>query len=195
MPAESPLTTSNVERVRRLKRVEWDRIVASGVFAEDERLELIRGLVVTMTPPGIEHGYSIDALVMILAPALKGRAFVRVQSPFAATDDSQPQPDLMVMPPEMHQTVAQPAVAWLVIEVANSSLRDDRRDKLEIYAEAGVPEYWIIDLVHGQVDRYLDPRDGDYQRRSTHRRGETIAPERFPDVRVPVDEILPPPAP
>lgn len=176
-------------RVYRYHRKEYERMAELGLF-RDKRVELLYGVVVTMSPQGTEHAHALRKLTMILGPALAGRAQVQVQLPLAMTDDSEPEPDVSVVPLGDYLD-EQPHEAYLVIEVANDSLDDDRLIKGRLYAQAGVAEYWLVDLRRRRVERYLDPRDGTYTRMTTHERGETLHPVAFPDVGVQVGEILP----
>ncbi|HUS68025.1 MAG TPA: Uma2 family endonuclease, partial [Kofleriaceae bacterium] len=94
--------------------------------------------------------------------------------------------------PRQRYVRAHPTRAWLLIEVADSSLRQDRVLKAEIYAEAGVPEYWMVDVARGAVEVRTEPVAGQYGRLVTIARGESIALVAFPDVTVAVDDFLPP---
>ena len=177
-------------RIRPLRRVEYDRLVELGVF-EDERIELLRGALVEMSPQGAPHSDCAAVLVEMLIRRLGERAHVRAHSPFAATEDSEPEPDVAVYPPRRYAG-GHPQTAHLLIEVADSSLRKDRGIKSEIYAEAGVPEYWIVDLGRGTVEVRSAPQEGHYTRTVTYGRGERIALVAFPDVALATDDLLPP---
>lgn len=178
-------------RIRPLRRVEFDRMVESGVFEEDEHIELLAGALVAMTPQGDTHSDCAGVLMTLLIRTLGERASVRAHSPFAAGDYSQPEPDVAVYPPRRYGR-GHPGAALLIVEVADSSLRKDRGLKSEIYAEAGVPEYWIVDLVHGVVEVRSAPADGHYTRTATYARGESIALAAFPDLALATDDFLPP---
>jgi Uma2 family endonuclease len=178
-------------RIRPLRRVEYDRLVELGVFGKDDKIELLRGALVEMSPQGSQHADCAGVLMTLLIRMLGDRASVRAHSPFAATEDSEPEPDVGVYPPRRYAG-AHPKTAFLVVEVAESSLRKDRGLKSEIYAENGVPEYWIVDLVHGAVEVRTAPSDGHYTRMVTYRRGEQIALAAFPDLALATDDFLPP---
>lgn len=184
------LSTKSPERIRPLRRAEYDRLVELGAF-DNERVELLRGAIVEMSPPGARHASVVDALNMLLAPALVGRAVVRVQSPFAALDDSEPQPDLTILPQRGSTPFEHPSEADLVVEVADSSLHYDRTSKVPVYAEAGVPECWIVNLRDEVVEVHTDPAGGAYAGIREHRRGDSIALVAFPDLTVAVDDVLP----
>jgi Uma2 family endonuclease len=177
-------------RIRPLRRVEYDRLVQVGVF-EDERIELLRGALVEMTPQGAPHADCAAQLARMLILALGERASVRAHSPFAASEDSEPEPDVAVYPPRRYAH-DHPQTAHLLIEVADSSLRKDRDIKSAIYAEASAPEYWIVDLVHGTVEVRSAPSDGHYTRTVTHGHGDSIALVAFPDIVLATADFLPP---
>jgi Uma2 family endonuclease len=109
------------------------------------RVELIHGRVVAMSPIGPAHASVVDRLAELLVPALVGRARVRIRQPFAASEDSEPEPDVAIVPAGTYAD-RHPDRAWLIIEVAESSLDYDRETKAPMYARCGVPEYWIVDV-------------------------------------------------
>jgi Uma2 family endonuclease len=161
------------ERVRPLKRVEYERLVAEGAF-DDERVELLSGVIVEMSPQDPRHSYAIERLTALLVPLARGKASLRPQLSFVASDVSVPEPDLTLVPLADY-SAAHPTSAFLVIEVANSSLRKDRSIKAEVYARAGVPEYWVVDLAGRSVEVRTEPEDGVYKRLATARPGDTLA--------------------
>lgn len=187
--ATSPASPSP-DRLRPLRRVEYDRLVALGAFT-GERVELLDGRLVTMSPHGEPHAYSITRLTKLLVQRLGDRADVRVQLPFVASELSEPEPDLAVVAPGDYLD-DHPHHAWVVIEVASSSLDEDRRVKAPLYAAAGVPEYWIVNLEERVLEVHRMPSGGAYAAMALHPRGDRVALPGFEDVLVAVDEILPP---
>jgi Uma2 family endonuclease len=177
------------EVVRPLRRVEYDKLIELGMFDDDERIELIRGFLVPMAPIGPPHSATIDRLNRILVLALHDRAVVRVQNPIAALEDSEPQPDFSVVPLGDYDT-DHPENALLLIEVADSSLSFDRGVKLGIYAECGVPEYWVVNLRHRRIEVFTEPEGLTYARIEHYKHGETLSPTRFRDVVIRVDDVL-----
>jgi Uma2 family endonuclease len=158
-------------------------------FFEGEPVELLYGVIVRTSPHGPPHDGTIQRLNTLLVPLLLSRAEVRIQSSFAALDSSQPEPDVAVVPAGDYDR-AHPDEAWLIIEVAHSSLETDRSVKAKLYAECGVPEYWIVNLVDGLVEVHTEIVRGAYTRVVPHRKGETIRLTRLPDLEVRVDQIL-----
>jgi Uma2 family endonuclease len=177
------------ERIRPLLRTEYDRLVESGAF-ESERLELLDGMLVTMTPQNAAHAHTVQRLAEILVLALRGHAIVRAQSPLALLDDSEPEPDIAVVPLGDY-SATHPAEAYLVIEVAESSLRRDRLVKAPIYARAGVAEYWLVDLDGRSVEIYRDPKSAEFASMLRLGEHENLRPARFPDLEISIAAILP----
>jgi Uma2 family endonuclease len=181
------------ERMRPLRRAEYDQLVDAGAFA-NERVELLRGVLVTMSPQGNLHAWVTAELTRLFveqlaALGLNTRFTVRPQLPYAAADDSEPEPDLAVVPREPFGA-PHPDRALLVVEVADSSLRKDRDIKRGIYAEAGVPEYWIVDVAGAAVDVHTDPRDGAYRTTVRVGLGGELKPSELQGVAIAIDEIL-----
>jgi Uma2 family endonuclease len=186
----APLLASLTDRVRPLRRIEYDRLVEAGLLA-NEKVELIRGLIVRMSPQGARHAAAIQKLnhLMVLALVASGRAAVRVQLPLALGEDSEPEPDLAVVPPGTYRD-QHPTSALIVIVVAESSLTADRRDKGALYAAGGVPEYWIVDTGHERIEIHSDIVDRAYGRVTPYRRGEIITSVAIPELQVRVDDVF-----
>jgi Uma2 family endonuclease len=182
-------STLDPERVRPLRRAEYDRLVELGCF-EDEKIELLHGLLVAMSPQGESHVYAISKLTVLFVRCIGDRAMVRIQAPLAVADDSEPEPDLALVPNEGYSP-EHPTRALLVVEVAQASLRKDRLVKASLYARAGIPEYWIVNLEEHVIEVYRKARDGAYTSVIAHGPSETLSPEAFEDIRVPVAEVLP----
>ena len=174
--------------VRRFTRAEYERLVEQGVF-ENERVELLRGFIVRMSPKGPAHDSAIDRLHEQLLLALRGRARVRSQSAFAASNGSEPEPDVAVVPPGEYRN-EHPSMAFLIVEVADSSLQTDRTTKARIYAESGVEEYWIVNIRNGLIEVHTDIVDGAYTRITPFARGSQITLRAFPDVSIGASDVL-----
>jgi Uma2 family endonuclease len=163
-------------------------MVEEGFFG-DERVELVDGVIVEMSPQGTRHVGTIQRLTNKLVALLLGRAEIRVQSPLAVSDHSLPEPDLAVVAPG-DTDQAHPTTAFLVIEVAESSLNKDRLLKANLYAGASVPEYWIVDLTAATIEVHSDPVGGRYTRVTPSRVGGTLRLRAFPDAELRVADIL-----
>jgi Uma2 family endonuclease len=173
---------------RRIKRAEYDRLAELGFF-RGERVELIRGIVVAMAPIGPPHSEIVDILMERLVRGLEGHARVRIQHPFLAADDSEPEPDVAVVAlgryAEKH-----PDQAFLIIEVADTSLKYDRETKSALYALSGVPEYWVVDVAGQTVDVYTEPAGGQYQRTRRVEVDGALRPTAFPQFVIALREVF-----
>jgi len=171
---------------------DFHRMTGAGVFTEDDRVELLEGEITVMTPIGHRHAAVVDFLNDRLGEALRGRALARVQSPIRLGAHSEPQPDLTLLRRSAdYYRTALPTAAdvFCVIEVADTAVEYDRA-KLTLYAEAGVSETWIVDLQAECVEVYRQPRGARYERVLVLQRGETVAPEAFPDLALPIADLL-----
>ena len=162
-------------------------MVARGSF-EDARIELLKGGVVEMSPQGPRHVAIVRRLTRFMVLVVGSRAEVQVQGPLALLDDSEPEPDVALVPPGYEDEL--PPRAHLVIEVADSSLPKDRGIKAEVYAEAGIPEYWIVNVPERVVEVHRAPQGGVYRERYVCRSGDELTVQAFPDIRISVLEIL-----
>jgi len=174
---------------------EYDLMVESGVFDEDERLELVEGVIRAMSPIGGRHANAIQRIVALFALLVaKKRAILWVQSPIrmSATAELQPDASLLRYHAEGYPQLPLPADAQLVIEVADTSAKHDRLVKLPLYAKAGIPEVWIVDLPAGVVDVFRQPvaAEAKYAQVTTRRAGDAFSPAAFPDVVVAASDLL-----
>ncbi len=185
------MASPELDSIRPFRRDEYNQMARVGLFA-GERVELLRGMVVEMSPQGNRHVVATMRLTKLFILGLGDRAEVRAQFPLAASDISEPEPDLALTVPRTGRELDHPETALLVVEVSDTSLRKDRDIKGPLYAEVGIPEYWIIDLQNDCILRHLEPVDGTYSQVETLIRGETIAPSAYPDVALAVHDILPP---
>src|SRR6187402_753596 len=166
------MAASPAEVIRPLRRVEYDQLVALGVF-QDERIELLDGALYEMSPIGIPHNFAVQELNELLVVALQGRAKVRPQMSFAASELSEPEPDLAIAP--LGPWDAQQAnEAHVIIEVAESSLSIDRGRKRRLYASCGVPEYWIVNLPERCIEVYTRPEGNAYAHTERYEPGQSI---------------------
>ncbi|CAN5700833.1 Uma2 family endonuclease [soil metagenome] len=176
------------ERVRPIRREEYDRLVTMGFF-EGEKVELLYGSVVEMASQDPEHAFPVERLTELLVPRLVSRASVRIQLPFAASDESEPEPDVAIVPRADYRH-EHPSAAFLIIEVARTSQTKDRNVKAGLYAESGVTEYWIVDVPAKTVEVYRDAAAGAYADVTSRQSGDELAPVQFPDVILKVDDLF-----
>ncbi len=180
--------------LRRFTVAEYYAMAEAGILTEDDRVELLDGVIVDMAPIGDPHAGTVDIFTWLLSTAVAQRAVLRVQGPLAVDGQSRLQPDLMLLRerPDFYRTgTPRPEDVLLLIEVADSSVDYDRGEKLPRYARAGIPEVWITVLPERIVEAHTEPADGRYTVRRTYAPGDTITPGYFPDITLPVSEILP----
>lgn len=133
-----------------------------GLFGDD-RVELIEGEIYVMAPMGEDHAVPIETLTKLLARQLPDSFALRCQLPFAAEDDSQPQPDFTILPAKRKKKGDTPSDARLVIEVSDSSLQFDLKRKAAVYARARVPEYWVLDVKKKVLVVHRSPAGSSYR--------------------------------
>lgn len=174
--------------------VELYHIMAErGTFAPDDRVELIDGEIIEMSPIGSRHARVVDFLNDFLVKRIDGNYIVRIQNPIVVGDLSEPQPDIAVVARrddfyrDGHPTGKDVA---LVVEVSDSTIAFDRSRKLPKYAEAGIPETWLIDLESEHVEVHFSPKETAYGIVKIFLRGETAVSETLPALNLPVSDIL-----
>jgi Uma2 family endonuclease len=178
---------------RRFTRDEYHWMARVGILGEDDRVELIEGEILQMSPIGRRHVSSLDRLNHIFVRALGDVAIVRVGGSIVLSEHNEPQPDLVLLRPraDYYATAdATPADVFLIVEVSDTSIQYDRQVKAPLYARRGIPELWIVDVAHDHIIGHRDPTDNGYATTRVFRRGETIRPAAFPDLQIAVDEII-----
>jgi Uma2 family endonuclease len=179
-------------RVKRWTRDEYDRLVVAGHFHPEARLQLIQGAIVEMTPQGSSHHEAINAVMYALLDIFREGYRVRVQGPLALSGDSEPEPDVAVVRGRRGDYAHEhPKSALLVVEVADSTLPFDRGPKLTMYAEAGIPEYWILNLKDATLEVYRDPQGGRYLTALYLSGGDNVFPPASPGASIRIADLLP----
>ncbi len=179
---------------RRFTVTEYHQMAEAGILGEDDRVELIGGDVIEMTPIGRRHASCVARLDHLLGRELGDTAVVWPQNSVRLDEHSEPQPDLALLRPraDFYASVdATAADVLLLIEVSDTTAEVDRRVKVPLYARSAVPEVWLVDLQQETVTIYLDPAPTGYRTARVVRRGENLAPGAFPDHPLVVADILP----
>jgi hypothetical protein len=184
-----------IQAVKRLFTVsEYRQMAQVGIFSEDDRVELLAGEIIEMSPISSRHASCVTRLNYLLQDRAKGRALVSVQNPIRLSDYSEPQPDVALLVPranfyrDAHPT---PRDVLLVIEVCETSGEFDRRVKLPLYAKAGIPEVWLIDAAQEQIEVYHAPSVQGYGETQTLTRGQTLRAQLIPElIELKVEEML-----
>jgi Uma2 family endonuclease len=188
-----PMAVEVVHARRLFTREEYHRMAEVGILKPTDRVELIRGEIVEMSPIGRRHVAFVNNLTQLLVTRLAGRAIVSVQNPVVLADDTEPQPDLAILRRRpVPYKEAEPATedVLLLIEVAESSLAYDRSTKLRLYGGAGIPEYWLIDTAAESVEVYRTPGADGYRDASRLAGAVTVTSLIFPDVSLTLAEIF-----
>jgi len=183
-----------VERARRLfTREEYHRMGVVGILKPGDRVELIRGEIVETSPIGPRHVAFVNNLNQLFVLRLAGRAVVSVQNPVAVAADSEPKTDLALLrcrPRPYKEAAPEAADALLLIEVAEASLAYDRQAKLRLYAEVGIPEYWIVNCAAEVVEVYRSPGPGGYGDAARVTGAGSVSPQAFADIALTLPEIF-----
>jgi len=181
--------------LRKFTADEFQLMAEAGIFAEDDRLELVQGEIIEMTPIGSKHSHAVDRLTKVLVVEfLPIPVVVRVQNPVRIDSATVLQPDFAVVDDRgdyYQDNIPASADVRLVVEVADSSLPYDRLTKGAIYAAAGIAEFWLVDLAASTVEVYKDPGPGGYATRRTAGSGEVLRPLSFPEITIAADLFLP----
>ncbi|BAY60034.1 hypothetical protein NIES22_00910 [Calothrix brevissima NIES-22] len=170
---------------------EYHRMIEAGILSS-RRVELLKGEIVEMSPEGEPHAYSSDEAGEYLAELLGKQATLREAKPITLPNNSEPEPDIAIVQRlgrEYREHHPYPENIFWVIEYANSSLEKDLEEKSKIYAEAGILEYWVVNLKKLHLVVFRDILDGEYASKQTLTTG-TIQPLAFPDISVAVDKII-----
>lgn len=172
---------------------DYHRMAADGILRPDERVELIQGEVVEMTPIGSRHAAVVNQLNGMLVRAANEQVVVSVQNPIHLSMHDEPEPDLALLEPRQDrysQALPGADAVLLVVEVADSSLPYDRDTKLPLYARSGIPEVWLVNLAENGVEIYSEPMEGGYRRNEHAAVGETIEVAALAGTCLAVAEIL-----
>jgi Uma2 family endonuclease len=172
---------------------EYHRMSDIGIFPEDKRFELIRGEIYEMPQAKPPHSGRVNRLNHLFMKRLGDTVVISVQNPSSIDDYSEPVPDVSLLKPradfysEQHPV---PEDVLLLIEISYSTVRFDTKIKGPLYAEAGIPEYWIVNIPQNVLEIRSDPVNGRYTRHEILKHGQTVSPRLLPGVSFQVDEIL-----
>ena len=176
-----------------LDRMRGHLVSLARLLSPDERVELIRGVIREMSPKKRSHVIVTKRLYDRFVEALAGRASVYKEDPLRlSTLDSEPEPDVLVQSnPDVDAYGTEATRPLLVVEVAEASVRYDLGEKAALYAEAGIPEYWVVNLVSRVLEVFREPQDGTYRVRFALEPSARVAPQMWPDVVIEVASLFP----
>ncbi len=172
---------------------EYEKMATEGIIKPDEKVELIRGEIIKMSPMGTRHAAGIARLTQLFSRKFGDLILLGVQNPIRLNNNSQPEPDLSLLIPRSDFYVAAypcPQDIYLIIEVSDSTLDYDHYTKIPLYAEANIQEVWIVNLKEECLEVYRHPLHGSYQAIQKYYRGESIFIESFPAIELTLIEIL-----
>jgi Uma2 family endonuclease len=178
---------------RKFSTSQYHRMIATGILAASDRVELIRGEIVEMAAIGRRHASQVRRLNTLFSDQFRGRAIVDVQNPIELSDRSEPQPDIALLHPRDDFYEAghpQADDVFLLVEVSDTTLEADREIKIPLYAEAQILELWIVNLNEQCVEVYRHPQANTYTHMQIFHRGEVLSLLAFPDVAIAVDDLL-----
>jgi Uma2 family endonuclease len=193
-PVSTEVYMSATSVLKRLFTVEeYYLMYESGVFANGERVELIRGEIIKMAAVGRRHAACVDRCNDVFAYKLGKKVLIRIQNPLALDNTSEPEPDVLLLKRKAdfyESGHPRPADVFLLVEVADSTINSDRELKIPIYAEDGITEVWLIDINSACIEVYRHPTAEGYQEFQKFYRGQNLSILAFPDLSITVDEIL-----
>jgi Uma2 family endonuclease len=178
---------------RRFTVAEYHRMAEAGILDGDARLELLDGIIVSMMPVGPRHASTVDRIAEVLFRAFSGRACVRVQNPVTLSDWSEPEPDLAVAQGkcvDYAESHPRPSDILFVVEVAETSAKYDREEKLPLYARAGIREAWLVDVSQRRIEVHTRASPDGFLNIAIHHLEEEITPEAAPDIRFRIADVL-----
>jgi Uma2 family endonuclease len=172
---------------------EYEKLNGAGIFTESDRVELLNGEIIVMSPIGYRHAQAVRRLTKFFIKAAGNRYELDPQNPFVLDERSEPQPDIILVDPKLEtlRRHPRPDEIFLVIEVSDSTVRYDREDKRPAYARNGIREYWLLNLEENVLEVYREPAGATYLDARVLAADETIAPLAFPDVQLRVGDFLP----
>jgi Uma2 family endonuclease len=173
---------------------EYEQMAAAGILGEDDRLELIGGEIIEMSPISVPHAVCVKKLNRLFSWHLGDRVIVGVQDPIRLDNRSEPQPEVVLLRPRADfyaQGHPEPEDIILVIEVAETSIQFDRQVKIPLYSQVGIEETWLVDLRRKSIEVYRGPAANGYTKTMRLRPDDTISPLAFPELVLKVSDVLP----
>ncbi|MCK5479207.1 MAG: Uma2 family endonuclease [Methylococcales bacterium] len=172
---------------------EWKKLGEANIFPPESRLELINGEIIEMAPIGSHHASHLKRLNKLFSGLVQESVIIAVQDPLQLGDLSEPEPDFMLLHPSSDFYYENHPVAndvFLLIEIAESSLKFDQNQKLRLYALHNIPEYWLLNVNDTCLEVYRQPYDGLYAEKTTLRSGDKITLSQLTDINIDIADIL-----
>ena len=178
---------------KKLTVQKYQEMIEAGMFTSDDHIELIRGEIIEMSPIGRKHIASVNRLNAILSQKLSDQVIVSIKNSVELDDNSAPQPDVALLKKRddfYRDSVPNPRDIFLIIEVADTTIKSDRDIKIPLYAEANINEVWLVDTNNQLIEVYRQPFNGVYRQKQTFLLGESISILAFPDVTIAVNDVF-----
>jgi Uma2 family endonuclease len=172
---------------------EYNQMVKAGILTENDQVELINGEIIAMSPVGSRHASCVKRLNILLGKQLKENFILSVQDPIQLDDYSEPEPDLAVLKPRPDfyaEAHPRPDDVLMIIEVSDTTLDYDQEIKIPLYAKAGIPEVWIINLQENTVEIYTTPQTGLYRKVEFFKSDDRLVSSVFSELKVAANQVL-----
>lgn len=187
------VSTDNFYKKHLTNLDEWRRLGEANIFPPGSRVELINGEIIDMAPIGSHHASHLKRINQLFSGLIKNSEIIAIQDPVQLGDLSEPEPDFMLLHPspdfyyENHPTASD---VFLLIEIADKSLKFDQNEKLRLYALHNIPEYWLLDVNTATLEVYRQPNDGIYAEKTTLRTGDKITLSQLKNISIEIADIL-----
>ena len=171
---------------------DYHRLVEAGILEEDSQVELLNGQIVQMSPVGDLHAACVDKLNELFRDILGKSVIIRVQSPVYLEKYSEPEPDIAILKRKENFYAdghPRPEDVLLIVEVADTSIKKDKELKVPAFANAGIPECWIVNLGKQQIEQYYQPAEGEYQHKHIYSREQILESGLIGTISV--EQVLP----
>jgi Uma2 family endonuclease len=188
-----PVSSENFYKKHLTNLDEWKRLGEANIFPPGSRLELINGEIIEMAPIGSHHASHLKRINNLFSGLIKNNEIISIQDPVQLGDLSEPEPDFMLLHPSSDFYYENHPVAsdvFLLIEIADTSLKFDQNQKLRLYALHNVPEYWLLNVNDASVEVYRQPHDGLYAEKTTLYSGDKITLSQLRDISINISDIL-----
>ncbi|BAZ86229.1 Uma2 family endonuclease [Dolichospermum compactum] len=187
-------TTESPLQLRLWTVDEYHRMAEAGIFEPSERVELLEGKIICIVAKGISHRSAMGRTNKLLQKRLENQAWIAIQDPVKLNERSEPEPDIAVVkidPLDYADHHPTPTEIYLIIEVADSSLKLDTEIKAKAYSQAGIKDYWVLDVVKRELIVFRNPTTEGYQNQEIITEHQNISPLDFPDLEIVVSQMLP----
>jgi Uma2 family endonuclease len=172
---------------------EWKKLGEANIFPPESRLELINGEIIEMAPIGSHHASHLKRLNKLFSGLIQNSEIIAVQDPLQLGDLSEPEPDFMLLHPSSDFYYENHPIAkdvYLLIEIAESSLKFDQNQKLRLYALHNIPEYWLLNVNEACLEVYKKPHNGLYAEKTTLRACDKITLSQLDNISIDMADIL-----